>query len=147
MVHPCQINKKIFNIFQNYFFAYNVFAGIIVPKFWCLFLNDFLLTKYGMKNASPFRSTRLNLLSHFKRMLHLCCIFSSKLTPKELNHCPFSRQMGFGAGIDELNLCCDFLILFLKIEKLNSFMEIEFFLIGAWEQKLCPNKLKIGEIG
>jgi len=55
--------------------------------------------------------------------------------------------MGFQASTYNINFCPNFLKLFMKIEKVISFMSIYFFLIGAWEQKLCPNKLKTGETG
>jgi len=43
----------------------------------------------------------------------------------------------------------DFLKLFWKIKKLNYYLhgDIIIFSISAWEQKLCPNKLKTGDEG
>jgi len=56
--------------------------------------------------------------------------------------------MRFWAHTYRLNFGPDFLKLFLKIEKLISFVGILlFFSFGAREQKLCPNKVKIGERG
>lgn len=34
-----------------------------------------------------------------------------------------------------------------KIENLLAFQKYNFFSVGAWEQKLCRNNLKMGEIG
>jgi len=44
-----------------------------------------------------------------------------------------------------LNFCNTIFKLFLQIEKLISLIGIYIFSIGAREQKLCPNNLKIGE--
>jgi len=72
----------------------------------------------------------------------ICQIFLTPKGPLSIRGTNEFRPCTYG-----LNFCYDFLKLFLKIKKLISFMGIQFFSIGAQEQKLCPNKLKTKERG
>jgi len=55
--------------------------------------------------------------------------------------------MGFRVGTYGLNFCHYFLKLFLKIEKLISFMGIKFFFNRCPGTKVMAPKLKIGDGG
>jgi hypothetical protein len=49
----------------------------------------------------------------------------------------------FGASSNDVDLHCDFLELYLKVQQCTSFVGMLFFSIGSLEKRLCSPKQKI----